>query len=610
MEKNEEVEVNKDLAITPVLCRPAKPAGNYDYASTLKKGLRYLEDNKDLSDVILVVEEKEFDCHLLVLCTFSNYFRCLVQSSTRKSPKRIFKLDMIDAITMEMVLHFLYTGEVKVTKETARDLLFAAAYLQIGCLQRSLEQRHALFLGPENVLDYWQLTDLHQDYILLRKRCEKVAIRCFQTILETSKFVHLPQTQLSTLVFSDNLNVTDENIVFDAVMKWIHHDLPNRKCHARKLVDSIRLPLIDGTRYGKLKTTFPELFVEPLSDFVREAETFHGDVGAQMRYSSPRTELRPGGVTEKGIVVVTGPTSSRGAGNDLSYVSEIGEVECRDSDKHMKVWCFSLLTRRWHQLCNLLEYPGRHFASCTYGLYNLFLSGEYGMYRFSTWENTWVVCDPIPYQRRMAHGMKAIKDNLYIFGGKTGDGFADYANTVEVYDVSHESWETMPLCEISMPVSHFHSVAVESKIYIFSGFTQGMSNECHVTNSIQCIDINTRTCTIVCHTAVLGPVVTLNTEIHQVTGRNLVKHWPGCRAFVNAGTLGRDCSQALLLRVRSKILIIGVKQGTGDRFSDVIMEFDFNKRSKKVKTWREKLPEVLEEMTSHVLLIPNMSLAM
>ncbi|XP_033743278.1 kelch-like protein 24 [Pecten maximus] len=249
---------------------------------------------------------------------------------------------MVEANTMKMVLHFLYTGEVKITKNTARDLLFTAAYLQIACLQRLLEQRHAQFLGPENVLDYWQLTDLYPDYSLLRKRCEKFAILCFQTILETSKFVNLTLPKLSILVFSANLNITDENIVFDAVMKWILHDFPARKCHIRKLVDSIRLPLIDGNRYRKLKTAFPDLFVEPLSDFVREAETFHGDVGAQMRYSSPRTELRPGGATEKGILVVTGPTSPVGVGNVPSYVCDLGEVKSRDYEKHMKVWCFSL----------------------------------------------------------------------------------------------------------------------------------------------------------------------------------------------------------------------------------------------------------------------------
>ncbi|XP_021372394.1 kelch-like protein 24 [Mizuhopecten yessoensis] len=617
-EKSRHVEVKGGSTLTSVTSKPVISAGDTDYVNTLMAGLRRLEGDTDLCDVTVIVEDREFSCHLMILYTFSNYFRSHLQSSTKEHPNRTIRLDMVEADTMETVLHFLYTGEVKVTKDTARDLLFTAAYLRIACLQRLLEQRHAQFLGSENVLDYWQLTDLYPDYHILKKKCERFAILCFQTLLETSKFVHLTLSKLSILVFSENLNVSDENIVFDAVMKWILHDFAARRCHARKLVDSIRLPLIDGARYKKLKATFPDLFVEPLNDYIREAEMFHGDFGGQMRYSSPRTELRPGGATEKGIIVITGSTSPRGVGIGLPpteamnvpYISEYGEVNPRDLGKHMKIWCFSFMTRRWKQLCNLPEYPGRQFASCTHGLYDIFLSGERGMYRYSTRENTWVVCEPVPGRGRMSHGMEAIKDSLYILGGKTCNGFSDYARPVEVYSVLHEKWESTSLCQITIPVSDFYSVAVRNKIFIFSGFTQGMSHERHVTHAIQCIDVNTRTCTIVCHTAVLGPVVSLNTEIHQVAGRNLVKHWPGCRAFVKAGTLALDCSNARLVRVRSKILIVGATQGTSECFSDVIMEFDFNKRAKKLKTWREKIPEVREDMTCHVLLIPNMSLTL
>ncbi len=50
------------------------------------------------------------------------------------------------------------------------------------------------------------------------------------------------------LMLSDDLNVKNEEIVFECIIRWINHDLENRKQHVAKLLRCIRLGLL-STQY-------------------------------------------------------------------------------------------------------------------------------------------------------------------------------------------------------------------------------------------------------------------------------------------------------------------------------------------------------------------------
>lgn len=50
------------------------------------------------------------------------------------------------------------------------------------------------------------------------------------------------------IISSDDLNVKNEEIVFECIIRWINHDLENRKQHISKLLRCIRLGLL-STQY-------------------------------------------------------------------------------------------------------------------------------------------------------------------------------------------------------------------------------------------------------------------------------------------------------------------------------------------------------------------------
>jgi kelch-like protein 10 len=82
-------------------------------------------------------------------------------------------------------------------------------------------------------------------------------------VLFTSRFIMEHFTEIATksnellmlsdeamveIISSDDLNVKNEEIVFECIIRWINHDLENRKLHIAKLLRCIRLGLL-STQY-------------------------------------------------------------------------------------------------------------------------------------------------------------------------------------------------------------------------------------------------------------------------------------------------------------------------------------------------------------------------
>ena len=78
-----------------------------------------------------------------------------------------------------------------------------------------------------------------------------MCVCCGQVSLQSNELLQLNVDELIELTASDDLNVKNEEIVFDTIVRWIDHDPEMRK-------DDI-VPLLKSIRLGLLSTQF---FVE------------------------------------------------------------------------------------------------------------------------------------------------------------------------------------------------------------------------------------------------------------------------------------------------------------------------------------------------------------
>lgn len=67
---------------------------------------------------------------------------------------------------------------------------------------------------------------------------------CFQ-VIKNQEFLELNESQLINLLSNDDLNVSSEEDIFNALMSWVNHDLPNRKQYIGNLISYVKLPLLE-----------------------------------------------------------------------------------------------------------------------------------------------------------------------------------------------------------------------------------------------------------------------------------------------------------------------------------------------------------------------------
>lgn len=66
----------------------------------------------------------------------------------------------------------------------------------------------------------------------------------FTEVIKNQEFLLLPANEIAKLLSSDDINVPDEEVIFQALMMWVRHDLQNRQQDLGMLLSYIRLPLL------------------------------------------------------------------------------------------------------------------------------------------------------------------------------------------------------------------------------------------------------------------------------------------------------------------------------------------------------------------------------
>lgn len=66
----------------------------------------------------------------------------------------------------------------------------------------------------------------------------------FTEVIKNQEFLLLPANEIAKLLSSDDINVPDEEAIFQALMMWVRHDLQNRQRDLGMLLSYIRLPLL------------------------------------------------------------------------------------------------------------------------------------------------------------------------------------------------------------------------------------------------------------------------------------------------------------------------------------------------------------------------------
>ncbi|KAG5889842.1 hypothetical protein JTB14_023167 [Gonioctena quinquepunctata] len=102
-----------------------------DYLKDAMKAMDMMRGHQMLTDVVLEVGKEIFHAHKVVLAAASPYFKAMFTGGLKECDMNRVKLQGVSPTALARLIHFMYTGMIRVTENTVCQLLPAATMLQV-----------------------------------------------------------------------------------------------------------------------------------------------------------------------------------------------------------------------------------------------------------------------------------------------------------------------------------------------------------------------------------------------------------------------------------------------------------------------------------------------
>ncbi|XP_048840212.1 kelch-like protein 10 isoform X1 [Brienomyrus brachyistius] len=421
-----------------------------------------------LCDVVLITDGVKFNAHRVILCGCSSYFQALFTGDWKDSGKREYQFPGISPDTMQHIIEYAYTYSVLVTAENVANLLAAADRLSIlGIIQRCSDFLHEQLclqncIGLFKTADGYGLNELHQSVF-------SFILQNFKEVASISEeFIDLSLQELCDIIEKDELNVKQEDVVFEAILRWIEHEPATREAHISALLPKVRMARMDVEYFlttiknnpivkanGECKTIVSEV-LKILYDLDNENQ--NSDLENPL--ICPRLPsdiiLAIGGWDNSATnsidaydtradcwMDVTQRDDSFQAGHGTAYLK--GLVYCiGGSDGNTitnAVRRLDPITRTWQQVAPMHLPRCYHSVAVNDG--SIYVMGGYDgqrvfniVERYDPETNKWTLMEPMN-ERRSVASATTLNGKIYICGGFNG---TDILRTAERYDPRTGEW--------------------------------------------------------------------------------------------------------------------------------------------------------------------------
>ncbi|CDI97278.2 kelch protein 12 [Echinococcus multilocularis] len=377
-----------------------------------------------LCDVVVKVGGRVFPAHRVVLAASSDYFGAMFSNGMAESAQLEIELKSVSADVMEALLDFVYTGQVRVSMENVQELLPAASLVQMEGVKAVCSAFLFGQVEASNVLGIRRFAELHS-CTDLEVFAKNYAAHNFETVVEFEEFLLMNADELIELLSREDLHIDSEETAYNAVIRWVYYDEPNRSVHLPNLLNYVRLAIM-SVRFLTDIVDSERLIRQSLEcrDLVDEAKRFHlrPDLRSQMR----QRRFHQRDVGDEYLVVI---------GGFGSYQSPSDSVEM-----------FNPRTREWSELPNLpISY--RYVAACSLGTCVYVIGGFDGGERLNTVglldvaqrEDGWRWLAPMHYKRGLSAACTH-KGLIYVCGGFDGQ---TRLRALEVYHPKIDEWRVL-----------------------------------------------------------------------------------------------------------------------------------------------------------------------
>lgn len=231
------------------------------------------------------------------------------QEYTEYSKKEI-EIKEIDAIALENLVNFAYSGSIKIDSTNCQSIMIGASFLQLIRVRDACAKFLTERFQPHNVLGIRSFGD-SMSHANLVAAADKFINKKFGDISNEEEFMQLPYPELVAIIQRDELNCASEEIIFDACMRWVKFNEADRSSLLPEVLSKVRLPLLSPQFLADSVAT-EELIrsSHKCRDLLDEAKDFHLMPERRELLSSYRTRPRGTDFIQGEIFAVGGLTKS------------------------------------------------------------------------------------------------------------------------------------------------------------------------------------------------------------------------------------------------------------------------------------------------------------
>ncbi|RVE42708.1 hypothetical protein evm_012645 [Chilo suppressalis] len=214
--------------------RPAGGEPAYDppsaHPARLLDALSRLRRDHTLCDVVIQAQAEGSEspgpgvaAHRAVLAAASPYFLAMFTQFDERSQPTI-TIQNIEPHALEAIIEYIYTPEsLEITEDNVQSLLAGASLVQVWGVRAACCAFLAAALTPHNALGIRAFADHHACADLAHAATRYIDAHA-PMVLESEEFLALDSEVLCQLLESDRITVPNEEVILDAVIRWMQHN--------------------------------------------------------------------------------------------------------------------------------------------------------------------------------------------------------------------------------------------------------------------------------------------------------------------------------------------------------------------------------------------------
>ncbi|CCD74270.1 Kelch-like protein 8 [Caenorhabditis elegans] len=216
---------------------------NQEQSSKIMEQMRILRQTEELCDVELLVAGSVIRAHRYILAAASPYFKAMFTNGMVEMKKLTIELQDIPEESVRIIVDYIYTDKIAITMNNVHQLIFTATVLQMDVIVVACQQFLATMITSHNCMSLYHFSDIYNCTNLISS-IEDFASSQFRCIRKSPEFNSISFHHLKSLLNRSDLNVSEEQDVFETIVQWVSSNPRDRQHHFVQLFKTLRLHLV------------------------------------------------------------------------------------------------------------------------------------------------------------------------------------------------------------------------------------------------------------------------------------------------------------------------------------------------------------------------------